>query len=137
MTALHLDGLTATDTLKPGLSPVQHTLLTALNSLQIVAEFAVDGTLTQANPLFFRTLGYSPDELLGQHHSLWCPTDFSQSQAYENLWQALGNGQRQSGDFKRVRKDGKPVYLHGSYLPVPDAGGAIVKVVLLATDITT
>ena len=55
--------------------------------------------------------------------------------AYGAFWEALRKGNARSGEFKRVGKNGKVIYLQATYTPIVFAG-QVVKVVKFATDIT-
>jgi methyl-accepting chemotaxis protein len=53
-----------------------------------------------------------------------------------DFWAALNRGQYQAGEFRRVGRGGKDVWLQASYNPVFDKSGKVVRVVKFATDIT-
>ncbi|PJI99579.1 methyl-accepting chemotaxis sensory transducer with Pas/Pac sensor [Acidovorax sp. 69] len=111
-------------------------LLAALEHVQAVIEFDPEGRVLRANSLFLDLMGYSANEVLGQHHRMFCPPEVTGSEAYRALWEGLRAGQVREDVFLRVTKAGKPVWLQASYNPVRDAEGRTVGVVKLATDIT-
>jgi len=111
-------------------------LLAALEQVQAVIEFDLDGRVQRANRLFLDLMGYSAPEVQGQHHRMFCPTEVTASAAYHALWEDLRAGQVREEVFLRVTKAGQPVWLQASYNPVRDAEGRTVGVVKLATDIT-
>ena len=45
--------------------------LAAINKAQAVIEFTLDGKILHANPNFLGALGYTLDEVVGQHHSMF------------------------------------------------------------------
>ena len=112
-------------------------LLHAIDQMQARIEFELDGTILFANPLFLQTTGYTLEEVVGQHHSLFCTPSYAQSSEYELLWTDLGQGKPHSGTFSRVAKDGHRLFLHGTYNPVLSPEGQPIKVVKLVTDVTT
>jgi methyl-accepting chemotaxis protein len=59
-----------------------------------------------------------------------------ESAAYGEFWAALNRGQFQAGEFKRVGKGGKEVWIQASYNPILDLNGKPFKVVKYASDIT-
>jgi methyl-accepting chemotaxis protein len=118
-------------------SPNNAALLEAIGRIQAIVEFAVDGTIVHANELFLQTMGYPLDEIVGQHHSMFCDAAYAQSDDYHSFWQRLGAGGIEHGEFARVDKHGRTVWLQASYNPVFDAGGKVAKIVKLATDITS
>ncbi|MBW8465655.1 PAS domain-containing methyl-accepting chemotaxis protein [Acidovorax sp.] len=111
-------------------------LLAALEHVQAVVEFDLEGRVLRANSLFLDLMGYSANEVLGQHHRMFCPPEVTASDAYRALWEGLRAGQVREDVFLRVTKAGTPVWLQASYNPVRDAEGRTVGVVKLATDIT-
>ena len=111
-------------------------LLAALEHVQALVEFDLEGRVLRANSLFLDLMGYSANEVLGQHHRMFCPPDVTASNAYRALWEGLRAGQVREDVFLRVTKAGRPVWLQASYNPVRDAEGHTVGVVKLATDIT-
>ena len=108
----------------------------AVNLSYAVAEFDLNGSILCANENFFALFGYREAELVGQHHSRLCDKDEVKSSEYLQFWHLLGSGQFQSGRFQRVRKDGKRVWIQGSYNPVPDSAGLGARVIKIATDIS-
>ena len=99
-------------------------------------EFRPDGTILDANPPFLALIGYHLEELVGQHHRLFCPADFSQSPDYAKFWQRLARGEKFSDRVLRLTKGGAEIWLEASYLPVQDETGRVVKVIKLATDVS-
>jgi PAS domain S-box-containing protein len=108
----------------------------AITRSQAVIEFRTDGTIVNANANFLRTVGYDLDEIKGRHHSMFVEPDARSTDAYKEFWAALRRGEYQFGQFKRIAKSGKEVWIEGAYNPVLDADGKIAKVVKFATDIT-
>ncbi len=96
----------------------------------------MDGTIITANPLFFSTLDYGLEEIKGRHHSMFVDAHERDSAAYKAFWQALNRGDYQAGEFRRIGKDGKEVWIQASYNPVLDRSGRPQKVIKFAADIT-
>jgi methyl-accepting chemotaxis protein len=109
---------------------------TALNRVQAVIEFALDGTIIHANENFLATIGYTLDEVRGQHHAMFCDPAYTRTAAYKEFWANLGAGQFNRGDYKRIAKGGREVWISASYNPIFDADGKPYKVIKFATDIT-
>ncbi|MGL9619282.1 PAS domain-containing methyl-accepting chemotaxis protein [Bradyrhizobium sp. U531] len=110
--------------------------LVAINRAQAVIEFQLDGTVVTANENFCTTLGYSLAEIEGKHHSLFMPQADRGSAAYRAFWEKLNRGEYQAGEFKRIGKGGREVWILASYNPVMDDNGRPIGVVKFATDIT-
>lgn len=114
----------------------QEAKLVALDKSQAVIEFNVDGTILSANKNFLDTMGYSLGEIQGKKHSIFLDPSEANSQAYQQFWENLRKGQYQSGEFKRIGKGGKEVWIFGAYNPIIGPDGKPFKVVKFATDVT-
>jgi len=108
----------------------------AIDRVQAVIEFELDGTVITANENFLSTFGYNLDEIVGKHHRIFCEPGYAESSEYMQFWQKLGRGEYDAGEFKRVGKDGSEVWLQASYNPIVDLDGRPLKVVKFASDIT-
>ncbi|MCG2639067.1 histidine kinase [Bradyrhizobium sp. CCBAU 11434] len=110
--------------------------LEAIDKAQAVIEFNMDGTIITANSNFLAALGYSLAEIKGKHHSMFVEPGERDGAAYREFWAALNRGQYQAGEYKRIGKGGKEVYIQASYNPIFDLNGRPYKVVKYATDVT-
>ncbi|NOX59298.1 MAG: PAS domain S-box protein [Planctomycetes bacterium] len=110
--------------------------LSSIDRAQAVIEFKMDGTIVSANDNFLRTLGYTLGEIQGQHHGMFVEPAFAASAEYKAFWAKLNRGEYEAGEFKRIGKGGKEVWIQGSYNPIMDINGKPVKVVKYASDIT-
>lgn len=110
--------------------------LTAINRVQAVIEFATDGTIIQANQNFLDVMGYSLDEIKGKHHSMFLEPEQRSGHEYRMFWERLGRGDFEAGQYKRIARDGKVIWIQASYNPIIDANGKVLKIVKFATDIT-
>ncbi|MEQ9634988.1 MAG: methyl-accepting chemotaxis protein [Devosia marina] len=108
----------------------------AISRVQAVIAFKLDGTIIEANENFLTTVGYRLDEIVGQHHAMFCDPDYARSGEYAQFWERLRAGQYEAAEFQRFGKNGKEIWIQASYNPVLDAAGRVVKVVKFATDIT-
>ncbi len=108
----------------------------AIGRTQGVIEFEPDGTVIWANELFLSIVGYSLDDLVGQQHRALVPPDIASSAEYSSFWPSLARGDFKQGNFRRINRAGEEIWLHGSYNPVFDASGAVVRVVKHVSDIT-
>jgi methyl-accepting chemotaxis protein len=108
----------------------------AINRSQAVIEFKMDGTIVTANQNFLDAMGYRLDEIQGKHHQMFAPPELRGSEAYKAFWASLNRGEFQAGEYKRVGKGGREVWIQASYNPIMDTAGKPVKVIKFATDIT-
>ncbi|CVI64523.1 MULTISPECIES: methyl-accepting chemotaxis protein [Agrobacterium] len=110
--------------------------LAALSRAQAMIEFTPDGKILSANENFLATLGYTAEDIIGKHHSMFCEPAYAQSQDYRDFWKELGKGHFSTGQFMRLGKDGKRVFIQASYNPIIDDRGRVFKVVKFAFDVT-
>jgi methyl-accepting chemotaxis protein len=114
----------------------QAGIAAALNKSQAIIEFQLDGTILTANENFLRVMGYSLDELRGRHHSMFVDEATRLTSEYRDFWDRLNRGEFQAGQFKRLGRGGREVWLQATYNPVLDKSGRPAKVVKLAADVT-
>ncbi|KKX64232.1 methyl-accepting chemotaxis protein [Pseudomonas putida] len=110
--------------------------LAALGRSMAVIEFTPEGRVITANDNFLKTTQYSLNEIVGQHHSMFCHRAEAESQGYKNFWASLNRGEYHSHRFERKNKQGQTIFLEASYNPLFDAKGRLYKVVKFASDIT-
>ena len=111
-------------------------ILEGIGASQAMIEFELDGTIITANKNFLAALGYELSEIKGKHHSMFVEAAYKQSPEYRQFWEALRNGEFQAGEFMRLHKSGREVWIQAAYNPVLDADGKPYKVVKNAVDIT-
>ena len=108
----------------------------ALDKSQAMIEFNMDGTIITANANFLAVMGYQLHEIQGQHHRMFVEPGYAASAEYLEFWNELNRGNFCSGEFKRLGKNEKNVWIQASYNPVLDEAGRPYKVVKCAYDIT-
>ncbi|WP_083006787.1 methyl-accepting chemotaxis protein [Halomonas sp. GT] len=112
----------------------ERSVLQALNSSMAVIEFTTDGYILDANTNFEQAMGYPLHKIRGEHHRLFCDSDFYRK--HPDFWQRLSQGEYKQGKFLRLNAKGDTVWLEATYNPIFDDEGNVVKVVKFATDIT-
>ena len=80
--------------------------LNAIGRSQAVIRFTPDGTILDANDNFLNAVGYRLDEIIGQHHSMFCDKAYTQTLAYKDFWRKLAAGEFSAAEFKRFGKGG-------------------------------
>lgn len=108
----------------------------SLGGAMAVIEFTPAGMIKKASPLFLATMGYRADEIVGQHHRMFCPAALVNSAEYQRFWQRLAAGESFSDKFLRLAKGMRPVWLEASYIPVTDRRGRVFKIIKIAADIS-
>ncbi|MDX8121931.1 PAS domain S-box protein [Janthinobacterium sp. GMG2] len=110
--------------------------VTAISRATAVAEFDLQGRILAANQNFLDLVGYQLDDVLGLHHSIFCEPGYVISPDYSAFWQQLAQGEFNTGEYKRIGKHGKEVWIQASYNPIFNTDGKPFKVVKLATDVS-
>jgi methyl-accepting chemotaxis protein len=110
--------------------------IAAIDKTQAVIEFELDGTIVTANENFLSSMGYSLSEVKGRHHGMFVEETYRLSAEYRAFWANLARGEFMTGEYRRVGKGGRPVWIQGSYNPIFDATGRPVKVIKYAIDVT-
>ncbi|MCU9950391.1 PAS domain S-box protein [Pseudomonas sp. PDM13] len=110
--------------------------VTAISKAMAMIEFDLQGRVLEANENFLDLFGYSREELIGQYHALFCDEALVHSERYRSFWADLRQGVFRSGEYRRIGKDGRDVWIQATYNPILDADGRPFKVVKLATDLT-
>ncbi|MBZ5740869.1 methyl-accepting chemotaxis protein [Nocardioides mangrovi] len=108
----------------------------AIDRAQAVIEFDLEGRILTANRNFLDVVGYALPDIQGKHHRLFVEPEHAQSQEYADFWERLAAGQYEAGEYRRLGKGAREVWLQATYNPILDAKGAPTKVVKFATDIT-
>lgn len=112
------------------------SVITAFSKSMAMIEFDPQGNILTANENFLQTMEYSLQDIVGQHHRIFCKPDLVNSQEYKDLWTNLANGTPTNGEFLRVTRSGSNIWLAASYCPVLDENGRVEKVVKIASDMT-
>ena len=111
-------------------------VLRAINNSQAVITFKPDGTITDANPIFLKTMEYSLEEIKGKHHSMFVDPAFVSSNNYKLFWNRLRQGEFFVASYHRLAKNQRDIWLQASYNPLLDTHGNVTGVVKIASDIT-
>ena len=110
--------------------------IAAIGKAQAVIEFELDGRIRGANDNFLATTGYRLEEIVGKHHAMFVDPAEAHAEGYRAFWERLRAGTFDAGEYRRVGKGGREIWLQASYNPILDLSGRPFKVVKYATDIT-
>jgi methyl-accepting chemotaxis protein len=108
----------------------------AIGKSLAVIQFAMDGTIIDANENFQTIMGYTLAEIRCKHYSMFAEPALKDSAEYREFWAKLNRGEFEAGRFKRIGNRGKEVWLEAAYNPILDMNGRPFKVVKYATDLT-
>jgi len=110
--------------------------INAINASYAYIEFDKQGHVLTANDLFLQLMGYELEEIKGKHHRTFVNADYARTGEYGEFWRQLNAGQSQKGEFKRLARNGREVWMTATYTPVYNEHNQIVKFIKLANDIT-
>lgn len=108
----------------------------AIGSFQGSIEIDLNGIVIAANETYLTMLGYSASELIGKPVTIVLDPTFANSAEYKTLWARLLNSEHISGQYKRIAKGGREVWIQAYYCPIKDISGKFSKVVNYVIDIT-
>ncbi|MEM9102971.1 MAG: methyl-accepting chemotaxis protein [Pseudomonadota bacterium] len=111
-------------------------IIKAISRVQAIIEFDLNGHILTANQNFLQAMGYTLDEIKGKHHQIFVDSVYANSLEYQAFWQKLRNGQFETGEYKRLGKGNKEVWIRASYNPIYDEQGKPEKIIKFATDVT-
>ena len=114
----------------------QQAVIDAIDRSTARIEFSPDGTIIFANDHFLAAMKYRREQVIGEHHRMFCAEAFALSPEYAAHWQRLRRGEPVSGRFLRQDSQGNPVWLEATYSPVLGPDREVVRVVKLAADIS-
>ena len=110
--------------------------MSAIDKSNAVIEFCPDGHIISVNRNFMNVFSYGND-IIGQHHSVLMPNGLAESDGYKSFWDDLRKGESKQGEFHRINKYGRDVYIMGTYVPIWNKRrNKIVKILKLAQDNT-
>lgn len=108
----------------------------AIDGSMAMIEFDPAGHIHWANKGFLDAMGYSFEEIVGQHHRIFVDAAFANTEEYSSFWQQLREGAVQAGEFRRIGKNNREIWIQAAYCPIRDARGRVQGVVKTATDVT-
>ncbi|MDG3039722.1 methyl-accepting chemotaxis protein [Roseicyclus marinus] len=129
--------MTANELRTDSLSEANQALLAMVDRTQAVIHFAMDGTILQANANFLAAVEYDADAVVGRHHRIFVDPAYAASTEYADFWQRLRSGESFTDQFPRLTRTKRKIWIQATYAPVFDAQGRAVRVVKVATDVTT
>jgi len=112
------------------------SIVQAMDRSNARVEFDMNGNVLSANEIFLSLMGYSLAEILSKNHRAFVDDSYRDSKDYTLFWEKLRKGEHHSGQFKRITKDGREVWLEAAYNPILNSDGVPYKVIKYASDVT-
>jgi len=98
--------------------------------------FDLEGRVTWANDHICAILGYTLGDIVGRPHADLCVPGAEQTAQYRSFWAMLRAGETFAGEYRRVGRDGRELWLRGIYSPVRDDQGRVASVLATVSDTT-
>jgi len=111
-------------------------IFTAINNTLATVEFNMEGKIINANEKFLQLMNFSIEEIENKTDRMFADLSNEPIEAYNEFWKELRLGRPQKGDFKRITKEGREIWINASYTPALDKDRIPYKVIELAQDIT-
>jgi methyl-accepting chemotaxis protein len=110
--------------------------INAIAKVQGVIECTPAGEIINANDMFLEMMGYSIEDVRGKNYSMFVDAEVRATPSYQGFWPAMARGESKQGEYRKVTRDGREVWVQGVYNPILDAHGKPSKVVAYLNDIT-
>lgn len=110
-------------------------VLSSIKNCVAVIEFDTKGNIVDANNLFLAAMGYTLDEVRGEHHRIFCSEKDVAAPEYAKHWAELAQGHAKVGTFRRYNKSGELVVIEATYFPIVESG-VVTGVMKIASDVT-
>lgn len=111
---------------------LSRNIVDAINKTSATVEFDLNGNILEVNDMYLSIMGYTRDNLLDTNEKLLVPDEDIDTTRYDLLWDSLRNGSFISGEYKRVNRFGKEIWLNGTYNPIFDLDGKPYKIIQIA-----
>jgi len=131
-----IDGVLVDTTAQHARNAEFESTVRAISRSQAVVEFDLQGRVLTANLNFLDLTGYALEEIQGQHHCIFCTPDDVQDPSCGALWARLTGGDIATGEFLRLGKNRREVWVYATYNPIFDAEGRPFKIVKFVTDLS-
>ena len=111
-------------------------VLKVLDKSLAIIEYDQTGRILAANENLCKITGYSREEMVGKHHSMFVDPDHARSAEYREFWEKLARGESITQEFKRIGKDGRDFWIRANYHPFMNAKGVVERIVNYLIDTT-
>ena len=108
------------------------SIVTAINSTNASLLLDMEGNILEVNQMFLSIMDYKKEELVGKNEISLVAEEEIVSERYKMLMESVKSGSYNSGEYKRISKSGKELWITGSYSPIFDVNGIPIKIVLFA-----
>ncbi len=111
-----------------------NSIIKAVDTTALLAEYDVNGYIISANNRFLTTLGLSEAQIIGKHHKQFTSFDVN-SQEYRTFWSDLLEGKTKRF-IESFNINDETIWLSQNYVPILDKENKVFKILNIAIDIT-
>ncbi len=113
-------------------SALTTSIVQAINKTNASLELDMAGNIIDVNDMYLSLMEYTRDELIGKPEKSFVSKSELEGQRYDLMWESIKTGAYNSGEFKRISKSGRELWLTGTYSPIFDVDGKPYKIVQFA-----
>jgi PAS domain S-box-containing protein len=113
-------------------SILSQSIVEAVNKTNASIELDLEGNIIEVNDMYLSLMEYKREELIGKKEKELVSNEEIENSRYDMMWESIRKGAFNSGEFKRVSKKGKELWLSGTYSPICDINGVPTKIMQLA-----
>ena len=101
----------------------------------IVTKTDLDGKITFANENFYKTSGFSKDEVLGKTHKIIRHPN-NQNSLFKKLWETISSKKTWQGRLQNMKKDGSSYWIDTTISPILNKDNEIVEYIAIRHDVS-
>jgi PAS domain S-box-containing protein len=109
--------------------------MSAINNTLAIADYDTEGHIVKINNIYLNLLGYSPSEVVGEHHRILVSKEEKSSEEYRQFWRDLASGKTMKGTFRRITRTGNPVNLRSTFTPIRNRQGQITRIMEISYEV--
>ncbi|WPP53116.1 PAS domain S-box protein [Catalinimonas niigatensis] len=106
--------------------------LEAIGRSNAVVEFDIQGNIIDVNAIFLSVTGYEKEELIGKPYEYLLPEREKDKPQVQMMWDNLKEGTFFSGEFIQKSKEGKDLWLSGTFNPIFDLEEKLQRILMFA-----
>jgi PAS domain S-box-containing protein len=108
------------------------SIVEAINKTNASIELDMEGNIIAVNDMYLSLMEYTREELLGKPEKFLVAQDELVGERYELMWNSVQAGAFNSGEYRRISKSGRELWLTGTYSPIYDIEGKPYKIIQFA-----
>jgi PAS domain S-box-containing protein len=108
------------------------SIVDAINKTNASLELDMEGRIIGVNDIYLSLMEYSEEEIIGKMEKTLVAEDEVTSNRYDMMWNSIQTGAFNSGEYRRVSKSGRELWLTGTYSPIFDINGQPYKIIQFA-----